>query len=242
MRTGLCASTSGSKAARAAFRLLLAGYGFLAALAVMLVKPAPAGVVLLCLQCVCVVFAVPACCIWRPAAGRWPGRAKAPLMQMRQAVWLVGAGAAGGGLGSLASAPPDAGILTGSAFALSFAVFLAGTCFLAGAAFGRTAAQVLTIGIGLLMVSTPYYVNPLILLSSGALRMRVVQAAVNVNPLLVGAAGIMNFDWLRAGALYHTCLIGGYQYPFYYPGALKVGIIFGIAGMIFMMASTLRKG
>jgi hypothetical protein len=68
-----------------------------------------------------------------------------------------------------------------------------------------------------------------------------VQTAVNINPLLVGASGIVGFDWLRSEDLYETCLIGGYQYPFYYPSALKVGIILASLGFILLGVSTFRK-
>jgi hypothetical protein len=91
------------------------------------------------------------------------------------------------------------------------------------------------------MASTPYYVNSFIRATSGELRMRVVQLAVDMNPLLVGAAGIFRFDWLRSRHLYETCLIGGYQYPFYYPSALKMGIILAVVGIVLMGVSAWRE-
>ena len=71
--------------------------------------------------------------------------------------------------------------------------------------------------------------------------MRVVQTAININPLLVGAAGILDFDWLRHPDLYHSCLIGGWQFPFYYPHALKTGITITIIGIILIAVSAVRR-
>ena len=226
---------------RVFYQFLIVGYGFLVALAGMLLKGGVAPVAILSLQCLSLVFVVPLYFWARPREASWSGRFARQALRFLYPGGLVGAGAAAALLTSLVSPLPAGRMLLASLFALTFGIFLAGVFCAARAVLGVALSQVVALAAGLLMVSTPYYVNPFILATSGALRMRVVQAAVSINPLLVGAAGVLRFDWLRSPHLYQTCLIGGYQYPFYYPSALKIGIILTVMGIILMAASAFRK-
>jgi hypothetical protein len=226
---------------RAVYQLLAACYGFLVVLAVMLLERVSAGVAFLSLQCISLVFTVPLYLCLRPQGAGWSNRLLRQLRSFLYPCGILASGMVAALLSSFVTPVPAGRILLATLFAAAFGLFLAGVCSGARALTGRTPAQALTLGIGLLMVSTPYYVNPFIRAASGALRMRVVQTAVNVNPLLVGAAGVLKFDWLRAPHLYQTCLVGGYQYPFYYPSATKIGIIFSAVGIILIAVSAFRK-
>lgn len=223
------------------YQLLAVGYGFLAALAVMLLDPVSAGVVFLSLQCLSVVFSVPAYLSSGPRGDAWSKRLIEQLACLSRPGGLVAAGAAAALLASFVTPVPPGRILLASLLALAFGTFLAGVCTAVRALLGSRLAQALALVVGLLMVSTPYYVDPFIRATSGALRMRVVQVAVNINPLLVGAAGILNFDWLRHPDLYQTCLIGGWQFPFYYPSTLKAGITLSVIGIILIAVSAARR-
>jgi hypothetical protein len=226
---------------RLIYQFTAVGYGFLVALSVMLLELVAAGVVFLSLQCLCLVFAVPIYLSDRPRGATWLKRLARQLLCFLRPCGLLGTGAAAALLASLVTPVPAGCILLVSLFALTFGIFLAGACLSLRALLGAHAAQALALALGLLMVSTPYYVNPFILATSGALRMRVVQLSVDVNPLLAGAAGILKFDWLRSPHLYSTCLIGARQYPFRYPSAVKVGIVLFVTGIILIGLSALRK-
>jgi hypothetical protein len=224
-----------------AYQLLAVGYGFLAALSVMLLEPLSAGVFYLSLQCIMLLFVVPAYHCRRPQAAALLSRI---LLQYRRFLFPLGITAAGAAAAALASLVNPLGlgrILLATVFALSFGLFLAGLCSALRAFLGSSLSQALTLLVGLAMASTPYYVNSFIRATSGELRMKVVQLAVDMNPLLAGAAGIFNFDWLRSRHLYQTCLIGGYQYPFRYPSALKMGIILAAVGIVLLGASAWRR-
>jgi hypothetical protein len=235
------AETNSNSGHLTAYKLLILGYGFLASLSIMLLEPVGAGVVFHSLQCLSLVFVIPVFFSSVPIEDTWPGRFGRRLLQLSYAGGLIASGAAAALLASFVTPVPATRILLLSLFAAAFCVFLAGVCSAARTAFGAAAAQLLTLLVGLLMCTTPYYVNPFIQATAGELRMYVVQAAVNVNPLLVGAAGILRYDWLRAPHLYERCLIGGHQYPFYYPSPIKAGIILFAAGMLLIAASSLRK-
>lgn len=223
------------------YQLLAVGYGFLTALAVMLLDTVSAGVIFLSLQCFSAVFFVPSYLAGKSSGDTWPKRLLEQFTRLSRPAGLVTVGTVAALLATFVTPVPPGQILLASLFALTFCIFLAGVCAAARALLGSRPAQALTLAAGLLMVSTPYYVNPFIRATSGAWRMRVVQAAVNINPLLVGAAGILSFDWLRHPDLYQNCLIGGWQFPFYYPCALKTGITFTIIGIILIAVSAVRR-
>ena len=226
---------------RVIYQLLVVGYAFIVALAVMLTDSVWVGVAFLSLQCLCAVFCVPAFSTTARGEQGWLKRFRRQMLNFLLTTGLLTAGTIAALLASLVTPVPAHHVMLVFLFALAFALFLAGICGAARALLGTVPAQALALAVGLLMVSTPYYINPFIRASSGALRMRVVQAAVNINPLLVGAAGILKFDWLRHSDLYQTCLIGGWQFPFYYPGALKTGITLGVIGIILIALSSFGK-
>ncbi len=227
--------------ANPAYQLLAVGYGFLAALSVMLLEPLSAGVFFLSLQCIMLLFVVPVFCCKRPKAPHLSQRLVSQYARFLQPLGIAAAGAAAAALASFVTPIGPGRFLLASLFALSFGLFMAGICSVLRSFLGISLSQALTLLAGLLMASTPYYVNSFIRATSGGTRIRVVQLAVDVNPLLVGAAGVFRFDWLRSRQLYETCLIGAYQYPFYYPSALKMGIILAAIGIVLMGVSAWRK-
>jgi len=187
------------------------------------------------------VFFVPVFAPVRPDGATFSGRLLAKGRQFLRAACPAAAAAAAALLISLVTQIRTSHVVLSSLFALTFGLFLAGLCSVLHSAAGLTLSQVFTLAAGLAQVSTPYYINPFIHSTSGAVRMRIVQLSIDINPLLVGASGILQFDWLRSPYLYQRCLIGGYQYPFYYPSALKTGIFFAVAGVILIAVSALRK-
>lgn len=226
---------------RVVYRFLVVGYGFAVALAVMLLSGVATGVVFLSLQCLCLIFIMPVYLAGRSRETTWAKRLLERFRSLLRPLGFLVSGAVAAFLASFVTPIPASRILLASVFAAAFGILVAGICAAGRALLPAGAAQAISLAAGLLMVSTPYYVNSLILATSGALRMRVVQLAVDANPLLVGTAGIMGYDWLRSPHLYQRCLIGGYQYPFYYPSAAKVGIIFAAVGIILMAASVFRR-
>jgi hypothetical protein len=226
---------------RTVFRLFAVGYAFLVALAVIFLEPLGAAVMFLALQTFMLLLAMPVLYSSRPAATTVKARILAQGMRFRCALILVAAGAVAAFLASWVTPVAWTDILLISIFALCFGAFAAGVCAVLRMILTGSLAQGFTLAVGLLMLGTPYYINPFILATAGRMRMWIVQTAVNVNPLLAGANGILGFDWLRSRDLYENCLIGGYQYPFYYPSAVKVGIILASLGIILMGVSTLRK-
>jgi len=226
---------------RTAYLLILVGYGFLVSVTVMLHPLLTAGVLFLSLQCMAAIFAASIFLADRTGEAKWPGRIARRLKNLLYPLGILSFGTIAALLSSFVAPLPFLTILLLGLFSLSFCLFLAGVILGARALCGQFLSQAIVLGSGLLMISTPYYVNPFILSTSGALRMLVVQWAININPLLIGSAGIMRFDWLRAPSLYDRCLIGGYQYPFYYPSPLKVGIILALAGIILIGLSAIRE-
>ena len=224
-----------------AYQLFAVGYGFLAALSVMLLEPLPAGIFFLSLQCIMLLFTVPVFHCRRLEAPSLPRRMLRQYARFLQPLGIAVAGTVAAALASFVTPVGLGRILMATVFALSFGLFLAGLCSVLRSFLGSSLSQALTLFVGLVMASTPYYVNSFILATSGELRMRVVQLAVDINPLLVGASGVFRFDWLRSPHLYQTCLIGGYQYPFNYPSALKMGIIMAAIGIVLMGVSAWRR-
>lgn len=224
-----------------AYQIVTLSYAFIIALAVILLRPLPAATAFLSLQCMVLLFTVPIFFSFRPGGHSWTARLRSLGVRLLRPAGLIAAGAAAALLASFVTPVGVGRILLCCVFALTFGLLLAGLCSVLLRFLNALIAQVCTLAVGLLMVSTPYYINPFILAASGPARMRIAQLAVSINPLLVGARGILGFDWLRSDHLYNTCLIGGWQFPYYYPPALRVGILMAVAGIILMVASALKR-
>jgi hypothetical protein len=187
------------------------------------------------------LFVVPVYCCGRPRGESLPRRLVRQYAGFARPLGIAAGGAAASVLASLITPVGLGRLLLATVFALAFGLFLAGLCSILRSFLRVPLSQALTLFTGLVMAGTPYYINSFIRAATGGLRIRVAQLAVDINPLLVGAAGIFRFDWLRSRHLYETCLIGAYQYPFYYPSALKMGIILAVVGIVLLGASAWRK-
>jgi hypothetical protein len=129
--------------------------------------------------------------------------------------------------------------LLSTLFLLPFALFVASSTTLFSLLSGLYSGQIAGATLATLIISTPFYVSFILKIVPSTLRLFVAQSAVNVNPIIVASASLLQFDWLRSPRMYSICPIGGDQFPFYYPSWLEVAAGYLLCGLLFAAAAYL---
>ncbi|MFH1421612.1 MAG: hypothetical protein ABIH42_02715, partial [Planctomycetota bacterium] len=119
-------------------------------------------------------------------------------------------------------------------FMASFALLITGITVFFSLLFSVSLGQVISAIISFLIISAPFYLSYILRIVPSGMKLSVAQAVVNINPITAVSASVLEFDWLRSPRMYSICPIGGEQFPFYYPSAVKVAIIYFICGLLLL--------
>jgi hypothetical protein len=142
-------------------------------------------------------------------------------------------------------------------FSLNIARFLYFVIFLSGWALFTAGIYYLFITLGagkdisyliisliiLLMNTTIFYVNPIIsaVQDNTVLRQKIIEVAININPILTIATNFFHHDLLRSSTIYSICDIGSY-YFYSYAHWVTILIYYLIIGVFTFILAVIPNG
>ncbi len=183
--------------------------------------PAPGtsfSLLVIVLECAVVAVAGP---FWAAGSANLRGAlARLGLFQLGSTIIAIGSALIMGD--ALIAAPLKAQVVV-----FSFGALLIALTRIAGPR-QRWRTQLIAVTIGLAMLCTTFYCNPLIELPrTSAVRNSLVAATLRVNPLVIVTGSVYKHDFMRGrgGRMYDYCVIGPY-YPFRYPNWAGMSFVY----------------
>lgn len=124
------------------------------------------------------------------------------------------------------------GYLKLAAFLIGYGLMLTSLCLLMmSSAVSSNLTQVIVTALAFLMLGTVFYANPLIESTpSNQIRQGIVQWSINLNPILVIAGTVFNYDIMLSPLMYRISLIQ--YYPHYYPEWWNFIVAYLVVGLI----------